>query len=341
MLRSKRKRVRQVQTGASVSKALGRGLDFAESRIYQPGDDIRNMDWNVTARSGIAHTKLFVEEKEKPVYLLIDLGPSMWFATRGMFKAMLAMRLATLLAWSAAGSNDRVGGIVAAGKWHREIKPQAGRRGVMALIRCLLDAQDYVQREKADEIPEADSVNTRGRKRKARREAKRGAKRKARGNDGNEQDVDDHQAAAAAALERNIRRLRQLSKAGGEVIILSDFSQAGVLESRNKNTAEQAVPESLKSIAALGDHAVVTLIRIFDPLEKALPGSGKFDVLMRGSRSRLSQEKSVRKKHQALFMARENALAQLNSRSGRIRMHQFATTSSPVEALRDLYLPGS
>ena len=85
MLRSKRKRVRQVQSGASVSKALGRGLDFAESRIYQPGDDIRNMDWNVTARYGIAHTKLFVEEKENPVYLLIDLGPSMWFATRGIY----------------------------------------------------------------------------------------------------------------------------------------------------------------------------------------------------------------------------------------------------------------
>jgi len=334
VLRSKRKRVRQVQTGASVSKALGRGLDFAESRIYQPGDDIRNMDWNVTARSGIAHTKLFVEEKEKPVFLLIDLGPSMWFATRGMFKAMLAARLATLLAWCAAGSNDRVGGIVVAGNWHREIKPRAGRHGVMSLIRSLLDAQDYVQRQKRDRMDVPAAVNTAG----SDVEARAGAALQV-----------DEPHTAAVSLERNIRRLRQLSKAGGEVIILSDFSQADIEQQAEepviKKTAvastRQTASDSLNSIAALGDHAVVTLIRIFDPLEKKLPAAGKFDVLMQGARGRLSQEKSARKKHEALFAARENALTQLNSRSGRIRMRQFATTTGPVEALRDLYLPGA
>jgi len=284
------------------------------------------MDWNVTARSGIAHTKLFVEEKEKPVFLLIDLGPSMWFATRGMFKAMLATRLATLLAWSAAASNDRVGGIIAAGNWHREVKPQAGRRGVMALIRCLLDAQDHVQGLQA----QADAWAAVGvsEDEKSRQKV-----------------AQEEQVASSVSLEGNIRRLRQLSKAGGEIVILSDFSQAQIAESTSKKSAKQSssvpVSDSLKSIAALGDHAVVTLVRIFDPLEKALPVAGKFDVLMQGVRGRLAQDKSVRKQHRAFFLARENALSQLNSRSGRIRMRQFATTTSPVEALRDLYTPGS
>ena len=97
--RQMRKKSAAPLSGGSVSRRLGRGLDFAEVREYQPGDDVRMIDWKVTARSGKAHTKLFVEERERPVLLVVDFRASMRFGTRGMYKSVLAARLAALLGW--------------------------------------------------------------------------------------------------------------------------------------------------------------------------------------------------------------------------------------------------
>ncbi len=128
-------------SGPTISRNLGRGLDFAEARQYQPGDDVRMIDWKVTARSGQAHTKLFVEEREQPVLLIVDLRSSMQFATRGMFKSVLASQLAAIVAWCSVANRDRLGGYVIADDWHREVRPQSGRRGLMALLRNLTSAQ--------------------------------------------------------------------------------------------------------------------------------------------------------------------------------------------------------
>ncbi len=132
------------QSGGSVSRRLGRGLDFAEVREYQPGDDVRMIDWKVTARSGKAHTKLFVEERERPVLLLVDFRANMRFGTRGMYKSMLAARLASLIGWCAVASHDRVGGFVFTDDWHTEIRPQSGRRGLMSLFRAIHSGQQRV-----------------------------------------------------------------------------------------------------------------------------------------------------------------------------------------------------
>ncbi|MFK7996339.1 MAG: DUF58 domain-containing protein [Granulosicoccus sp.] len=132
------------QSGGSVSRRLGRGLDFAEVREYQAGDDVRMIDWKVTARTGKAHTKLFVEERERPVLLLVDFRANMRFGTRGMYKSMLAARLAALLGWCAVSAHDRVGGFVFSDDWHSEIRPQSGRRGLMALFRAIHHAQQSV-----------------------------------------------------------------------------------------------------------------------------------------------------------------------------------------------------
>ncbi|MEM7293731.1 MAG: DUF58 domain-containing protein, partial [Pseudomonadota bacterium] len=78
----KRRRVRTVHQADQRSRALGRGLDFAEVRTYLPGDDVRLIDWNVTARTNVVHTKLFEEEKERPVFMVVDLSRSMRFGTR-------------------------------------------------------------------------------------------------------------------------------------------------------------------------------------------------------------------------------------------------------------------
>ena len=125
------------QSGAYLSPFKGRGMDFEESRIYQPGDDIRNIDWRVTARSGNAHTKVFREERERAVLMWIDLRQPMFFATQGAFKAVQAARAAALLAWSAIQHGDRLGGLIFSEQQHEELRPQRGDRAALHFIKKL------------------------------------------------------------------------------------------------------------------------------------------------------------------------------------------------------------
>jgi len=139
-----RQSARSAITGVHTSRFRGRGMDFQESRVYQPGDDIRSMDWRVTARSGHAHVKLYQEERERPVVVMIDLGPGMFFATRGAFKSVIAARAAALIGWAAIQNGDRIGALLFNGG-HHEIRPLGGQRGVLRLIRELVTATDPVQ----------------------------------------------------------------------------------------------------------------------------------------------------------------------------------------------------
>jgi uncharacterized protein (DUF58 family) len=123
------------QGGAYLSSFKGRGMEFDESRIYLPGDDIRSMDWKVTARTGQAHTKVFKEEHERPVLIWLDLNPSMFFATRGAFKSVIATKAATLLAWSTAANNDRLGALIFSGNDHSELRPKRGKSAVLDFIK--------------------------------------------------------------------------------------------------------------------------------------------------------------------------------------------------------------
>ena len=131
------RRARHSMTGAHGSRFRGRGMEFAESRIYQPGDDVRSIDWRVTARTGRPHTKLFQEERERPVILLVDLGASMFFGTRTAYKSVLAAETAALIAWAAVHGGDRVGALVAGRNTHLELEPVSGRRGVLRVLRAL------------------------------------------------------------------------------------------------------------------------------------------------------------------------------------------------------------
>ncbi len=154
---SRKRIVRAERTGEMQSRALGRGLDFSELREYQAGDDIRQIDWNVTARTGKPHTKLFRLEKERPCFVVIDLRLGMAFATRCAYKSVIASRLAAMLAWSAVISNDRVGGLVFSDNGHFEIKPESGRRGLIRLFKAIADRFDESQQQTAnlDALPDA------------------------------------------------------------------------------------------------------------------------------------------------------------------------------------------
>jgi uncharacterized protein (DUF58 family) len=133
--------VRAAQSGNYLSSFKGRGMEFDETRLYTPGDDARHLDWRVTARTGKPHTKLFREERERPVFLSVDARAAMFFATRGMFKYVQAARLAALTAWSAQRHGDRIGGQVFSETGGVELKPEHGRRAVLRLLQTLVDAE--------------------------------------------------------------------------------------------------------------------------------------------------------------------------------------------------------
>ena len=125
-------------SGEYHSVFKGQGMEFAEVREYQPGDDVRNIDWNVTARMGHPYVKKHVEERELTVMLLVDLSGSEQFGTRGRLKAELAAEMAAVIALSAIRNNDRVGLLVFTDRVEHVVPPKKGRRHVLRLIRDLL-----------------------------------------------------------------------------------------------------------------------------------------------------------------------------------------------------------
>ncbi|MET1219492.1 MAG: DUF58 domain-containing protein [Glaciecola sp.] len=121
-------------SGGYVSKIKGRGMEFDEVRHYQAGDDIRSIDWRVTARTGKTHTKVYREERERPVYIVTDVGATMQFGSVLMLKSVLAGHLTSLLAWAAKQRGDRVGGLVFNDLAHREIKPTNRDSSILHLL---------------------------------------------------------------------------------------------------------------------------------------------------------------------------------------------------------------
>ena len=135
--------------GLLSSNFQGRGIDFLEVRVYQPGDDVRTIDWRVTARTQTPHTKLFQEEKERPVLILVDQSASMFFGSQVTFKSVLAARTAALVAWAMLERGDRVGGIVFSEQGHREIRPRRSKHAVLRLVNELHEFNHQLNREAA------------------------------------------------------------------------------------------------------------------------------------------------------------------------------------------------
>src|SRR5580698_10244773 len=130
--------VTDVFAGAYHSVFKGRGMEFDEVREYQPGDDIRSIDWNVTARVGAPFIKRYVEERELTVLLLVDVRGSQRFGTQRQPKRAVAAELAALIAFSAIANNDRVGLIACTDAVERFVAPAKGTKHVLRLLRDIL-----------------------------------------------------------------------------------------------------------------------------------------------------------------------------------------------------------
>lgn len=133
----KSKRIFSGLSGSFISAFKGRGMEFDESRPYQPGDDIRSIDWRVTARTGKTHSKLYREERERPVLVWLDLRKPMFFGSQNMYKSVLAAKAAALLAWSSTQNNDRIGGLIFAEEQHTELRPQRGKSATLHFLQSL------------------------------------------------------------------------------------------------------------------------------------------------------------------------------------------------------------
>ena len=136
-----RKVVSDVLAGQYHSVFKGRGMAFSEVRQYQPGDEIRVIDWNVTARMNDAYVKVFSEERELTVMLVVDVSASKEFGSRGRSKAEIAAEAAAQIAFSAIANNDRVGLILFSDRVEKTIPPKKGRKHVLRLITDILAYQ--------------------------------------------------------------------------------------------------------------------------------------------------------------------------------------------------------
>ena len=161
-----RHRVREIQlfsrpgqrsplVGLHHSKLRGRGVDFDQVRVYQAGDDVRNIDWRVTARTQEPHTKLFHEERERPIFILVEQSQRLFFGSGLMFKSVLAAQAAALFGWAALGHNDRIGGLVFGDNEHHEIKPRRSKQSLLQLLNRLAKVNQSLHTEA---MPQPDSL---------------------------------------------------------------------------------------------------------------------------------------------------------------------------------------
>ena len=142
---AKKQKVRSILGGKHASKLRGRGLDFEEVRNYVAGDDIRNIDWKVTARTQKTHSKVFSEEKEKPALIVVDQSKSMFFGSQKRTKSVVAAELAALAAFRIRKEGDRVGGLVFADDGLDVVFPKRDRKNILRFMERIVERNRNLQ----------------------------------------------------------------------------------------------------------------------------------------------------------------------------------------------------
>ncbi len=134
------------QTGSHLAMKKGRGMTFSEVRQYQPGDDIRHIDWKVTARKQKPHTKIFIEENERPTLLVIEQTPNLFFGAKVRLKIAQALNIAAILAWVSLTHNERVGGICFNHLQRQWVSPKRSQQTVLQLLQQGIDLQHQLSK---------------------------------------------------------------------------------------------------------------------------------------------------------------------------------------------------
>ena len=268
--------VKAQMSGGHLSSFRGRGMEYHESRPYQPGDDIRSIDWRVTARSGQTHTKIYREERERPVLLWVDLSRSMFFGTQVCFKSVLASRLAALMAWNSVQHGDRVGYLIFSEQQHIEHRPTRGKPAVLQFIQQLVG-------HRAWEMDDAQ---------------------------------DDERNPGLHALQR----LRQVTRPGSLLILISDFRFLG--------------SECRGQLVELSRHNDVVMIHAYDPLEEVLPPPGYYRITDGVSNVAIdTSNPELRAQYQQRYQNQQQKLKQLCTELGLYQLN-IATNSDMIAEIR-------
>jgi len=144
-----RQPVHSLLAGRHASRIRGRGLDFEELRGYLPGDDVRSIDWKVTARTGKAHVRVFTEERDRPALLVVDQRLAMFYGTRKNMKSVTAAELAAAGAWRVSDAGDRVGAVVFDDTEAREVRPHRSKRTVLQILHLLVEKNNALRADSA------------------------------------------------------------------------------------------------------------------------------------------------------------------------------------------------
>lgn len=146
-----RLQARQILAGGHRSHFRGRGMDFDQVRLYQAGDDVRSIDWRVTARTQVPHTKVFIEERERPILIIADLRSSMFFGSQRL-KSVVACEVSAALAWAGLGINDRVGGVIFGAQDQIDIKPKRSHHSALQFIHGLQNFSEALLNLQEDKL---------------------------------------------------------------------------------------------------------------------------------------------------------------------------------------------
>jgi uncharacterized protein (DUF58 family) len=271
--------VKSQLNGAERTRVRGRGMDFEEVRLYQPGDDVRSIDWRVTARTQVPHTKLYREERERPVFVVADQRASLFFGSRQCFKSVLANHIAANLAWAALSNGDRIGGLVFGDRRQRDIRPRRSKHAVLELLHQL---QEF-NRELTSPVAPADSQT----------------------------------------LVSVLADVRRIARPGSSVFIVSDFYDYS--------------PRCEQQLFELARHTEVSLIHVYDPLEKQLHTSSRLTVSNGQTRLQLpSDEASFQQAYEMAFGERLDQLTQSAKHLG-LPLLSYATSDNLQQLLRERF----
>lgn len=149
-------------SGLHLSKLRGRGIDFEEFRPYQPGDDIRTIDWRVTARTSKPHTKVFREERERPVIIAVDQSSSMFFGSQVAFKSVIAAQAAAIFCWMAIDNGDRAGGLVYSDTHYSLVRPKRSRRSALHLLNQVHEFNQRLSQKNLNTLAEREQLGQTG-----------------------------------------------------------------------------------------------------------------------------------------------------------------------------------
>ena len=299
--------VKSALNGTRSSRFRGRGMDFDEVRPYQPGDDIRSIDWRVTARTTSPHTKIFREERERPLMVICDLRQNMFFGSRRL-KSVCACEIASLLAWAGLNAGERIGALVFGPDKQRDIRARRSQHSVLQLIKALHETsiallptnQSPTNQSPTNQLTENQPVFKEQKK----------------------------QSTPSAASPQNphfnlaeiLEDTRRVARPGTSLMIISDFHDLD--------------DDSERHLFELARHCDLSLCHVYDKLESQLPPPGQYQIYNGAQRFLLNTAKTaLRSRFEQQYRDKEQRLQQTALRL-KLPLLSFSTDEPALNTLR-------